>query len=55
MKNALIYGQAPQLCYINEKQEKRFKNLNPENVIPVYSADLDEELLYVIYYYPIVD
>ncbi len=24
-------------------------------MIPVYSADLDEELLYVIYYYPVVD
>lgn len=55
LKNALIYGQAPQLCYINEKQEKRFKNISPEQVIPVYAADLDEELLYVIYYYPIVD
>ena len=55
LKNALIYGQAPQLCYVNEKQEKRFKNINPENVIPVYSADLDEELLYAIYYYPNVD
>lgn len=55
LKNALIYGYAPQLCYVNEAQEKRFKNLNPQTVIPVYSADLDEELLYVIYYYPIVD
>ena len=55
LKNALIYGCAPQLCYINEKQEKRFKNISPEQVIPVYAADLDEELLYVIYYYPIVD
>ena len=55
LKNALIYGFAPQLCYINEKQEKRFKNLSPEQVIPIYSADLDEELLYVIYYYPITD
>lgn len=55
LKNALIYGVAPQLCYINERQEKRFKNINPEQVIPVYSADLDEELLYVIYYYPVID
>lgn len=55
LKNALIYGVAPQLCYINEAQEKRFKNIAPEQVIPVYSADLDEELLYVIYYYPIID
>lgn len=55
MKNALIYGQAPQLCYCNEQHEKRFRNLNPETVIPVYSDDLDEILLYVIYYFPKVD
>jgi SPP1 family phage portal protein len=55
LKNALIFGFAPELCYINEKSEKHFKNISPEQVIPVYSADLDEELLYVIYFYPIVD
>lgn len=55
LKNALIYGYAPQLCYVNEQNEKKFKNINPQCVIPVYAGDLDEELLYVIYYYPIVD
>ena len=55
LKNALIYGQAPQLCYINERNEKKFRNLSPEQVIPIYSADLDEELRYVVYFYPIVD
>ena len=55
LKNALIYGQAPQLCYCNEQHEKRFRNLNPETVIPVYSDDLDEQLLYVVYYFPKVD
>ena len=55
LKNALIYGYAPELIYVNEDQEKRFKNLNPENVIPVYADDLDQKLLYVIYYYPILD
>lgn len=46
---------APQLCYINERNEKRFKNVSPEQVIPIYAADLDEELLYCVYYYPVVD
>ena len=55
LRTALIYGIAVQLCYINENQEKRFRNINPENVCLVYSADLDEKLLYAIYYYPIVD
>lgn len=55
LKNALVYGIAPQLCYINENNEKRFKNVSPESVIPIYSADLDETLLYVVYFYPVVD
>ena len=40
---------------MNERNEKRFKNVSPEQVVPIYAADLDEELLYVVYYYPIVD
>ena len=55
LKNALIYGVAPQLCYINERNEKKFRNLSPEQVVPVYTANLDEELQAVIYFYPIVD
>ena len=52
--DALKYGVSYELCYINESQEKKFKNLDAKNVIPIYANDLDEELLYVIYYYPIV-
>lgn len=46
---------APQLCYVNERNEYRFKNIAPEAVIPVYANDLDEELLYAVYYYPLVN
>lgn len=55
LKTALIYGVAPELVYINKRNEKCFKVMNPECVIPIYSADLDEELLYVVYFTPIVD
>ena len=55
LKSALVYGMAPQLVYINENNEIKFRNVSAENVIPIFSADLDEELLYVIYFYPVVD
>lgn len=53
MRNGLIAGKAYQLCYVNKNNEKKFKNLDSECVVPVYSNDLDEELLYCIYFYPI--
>lgn len=53
LSNALKCGIAYELCYVNENQEKKFKNVDARNVIPVYSNDLDEELLYVLYYFPI--
>ena len=55
LKSALIYGIGTELVYINKDNKKCFKNLNPECVVPIYSADLDEDLLYVIYFTPIVD
>lgn len=48
LKTALIYGVAPEIVYLNEEGEKKFKVLSPEEVIPIYNADLDEELIYVI-------
>ena len=55
LSDALIYGIAYELCYVNENKDKRFKNIDARNVIPIYSNDLDESLLYVIYFYPIVN
>lgn len=55
LKNALIHGEAYELCYINENQEKRFKSLDSLNSIPIYRADLDEKLLYFITYSPVID
>lgn len=55
MKTALIYGRAFELVYINKTNDKCFKIMNPECCVPIYSADLDEDLLYVVYYTPIID
>lgn len=48
LRTALIYGIAYEMAYVNEKNETKFKNVNPESIIPIYSDDLDEELLYII-------
>lgn len=55
LRTALIYGVAYELCYINEDMQIRFKNISPESVIPVYSDDLDESLLYVVTFSPITN
>lgn len=55
LKTALINGVAYELCYVNENNEKRFKNIEPEQVLPIYANDLDEDLLYCVYFYPIIN
>lgn len=55
LQNALVGGIAYELCYINEDSEKKFKNVDTRNVVPIYSNDLDEDLLYCVYFYPIQD
>lgn len=55
LKNALITGVGYQLCYVNESLEKKFKNIDPRAGFPIYSADLDEELLYFVSFTPIID
>lgn len=54
LNEALVNGVAYQLCYINEEMEKKFKTLDSRTCFAVYSNDLDEELLFCIYYVPIV-
>ena len=53
LQDALVYGIAYELCYINEGSEKKFKNVDARNVVPIYSNDLDEDLLYCVYFYPV--
>lgn len=51
LRNGLKMGIAYQIVYMGKDNQPRFRNLDSESVIPVYSNTLDEELLYVIYYY----
>ena len=53
LQEGLVSGIAYELCYVNEDNERKFKGLDSLQVVPVYSNDLDERLLYAIYFYPI--
>ena len=55
LRQALIYGIAYELTYINEDNDLRFKAINPESAIPVFSDDLDSKLLYMITFSPIAN
>lgn len=51
LKDALIYGVSYELNYLDEEAQQRFTYLNPEEVIPIYSNDLEQKLLAVIRLY----
>ena len=51
LKDALIYGVAYELNYLDEEAQQRFVYLDPKEVIPVYKNDLSQELVAVIRMY----
>lgn len=51
LRNALIFGRAFEINYIDEEARQRFKILDSRECIPIYSNDLNNDLLYVIRYY----
>ena len=51
LKNALIFGVAYEICYIDEDTKQRFKVIDSRECIPVYDDTLNENLLYMIRYY----
>lgn len=51
LRNALIYGRAFEVNYIDEESKQRFKLFDSKQCIPVYSNSLNGELLYVIRFY----
>lgn len=51
LKNALIYGKAFEVQYIDEDKKQRFKVLDTRECIPVYDNTINQNLLYVIRYY----
>lgn len=48
LQDALVYGCAYEIAYIDEWGKHRFKTLDPKNVIPIYDDTLDQDLVYCI-------
>ena len=48
LQDALVYGWAYEIAYIDEWGKHRFKTLDPKNVIPIYDDTLDQDLVYCI-------
>lgn len=51
LRNALIYGVAYEICYIDEDKQQRFKVLDSRECIPVYYNTLNQDLAAVIRFY----
>lgn len=51
LRNALIFGRAFEINYIDEDGKQRFRTLDPRECIPVYDDTLSNELMYVIRFY----
>lgn len=51
LRDALIFGKAFEICYIDEEGKQRMRVLDPRQCIPIYKADLNEDLLAVIRFY----
>ena len=51
LRNALIFGRAFEINYIDEDGKQRFRTLDPRSCIPVYDNTLSSELLYVVRFY----
>lgn len=48
LRTALIFGRAPEICYVDSDAQQRFRVLDPRSVIPVYDDTLNEDLLFAI-------
>ena len=51
LRNALIFGRACEINWVDEDGEARFKELDPRECIDVYDDTLDQNLLYGIRFY----
>lgn len=52
LKNALIFGKAYEIMYLDEDGNIRFNVLDTRQGFPVYSDDLDKKLIYFVRFYP---
>lgn len=53
LKDALIYGVASELMYVDNESRTRFKMINPTTCFGVYDNSLTSDLLYFIRFYKI--
>jgi len=51
LRNALIFGRAFEINYIDEDGKQRFRTLDPRECVPVYDDTLSNELIYVVRFY----
>jgi len=54
-KDCSIYGIAYELLYLDDNKQIQSTKLNPETIIPIYSNEIDGELLYTIRFWDGVD
>ena len=51
LKQALIFGRAFEINYVDEEGKQRFKLFDSRECLPIYNNDLNNELLYVVRFY----
>lgn len=54
-KDCSIYGIGYELLYLDDNKNLQFTKLNPQTIIPIYSNEIDGELLYVIRFWEETD
>lgn len=52
LRQALIYGRAFEVCYLDEEAQQRFKTLDSKEVFAIYDNTLNENLVAVVRFYP---
>lgn len=53
LKQALIYGRAFELCYVDEDGQQRFRILDSRETFAIYENNLNEDLLAVVRFFPL--
>lgn len=53
LRNALIYGVAYEIMWIDEDGKQRFKALDPRECIPVYENTIEQDLAAIIRFYTV--
>ena len=53
LSNALVYGTAAELMYIDAAAKVRFRLINPSQCFGVYDDSLTQDLIYFVRFYPV--